>query len=189
MLSKIDLHRGIEPIAGSCSHADADKEHRHGVDPHIWTSPRELRTMADNAYRTIHELYPDSTGYTVNYQRLADKLQVLDDSVAERLKQSGVPYFMIYHPALTYYARAYGIEQVAIEQDGKEPSAKRLVRLIEQARRDSIRVVFYQSQFPASAVEVIAEDIGAQSVRIDPLAEDVVGNISYITDLITAERL
>ena len=61
--------------------------------------------------------------------------------------------------------------------------------LIEQARRDSIRVVFYQSQFPASAVEVIAEDIGAQSVRIDPLAEDVVGNISYITDLITAERL
>lgn len=96
---------------------------------------------------------------------------------------------MIYHPALTYYARAYGIEQVAIEQDGKEPSAKRLVRLIEQARRDSIRVVFYQSQFPASAVEVIAEDIGAQSVRIDPLAEDVVGNISYITDLITAERL
>ncbi len=61
--------------------------------------------------------------------------------------------------------------------------------LIEQARRDSIRVVFYQSQFPASTVEVIAEDIGAQSVRIDPLAEDVVGNISYITDLITAERL
>ena len=55
--------------------------------------------------------------------------------------------------------------------------------------RDSIRVVFYQSQFPASTVEVIAEDIGAQSVRIDPLAEDVVGNISYITDLITAERL
>lgn len=132
MLSKIedrrkviDLHRGIEPIAGSCSHADAEKEHRHGVDPHIWTSPRELRTMADNAYRAIHELYPDSTVYAVNYQCLADKLQALDDSVAERLKQSGVPYFMIYHPALTYYARAYGIEQVAIEQDGKEPSAKR----------------------------------------------------------------
>ena len=109
MLSKIedrrkviDLHRGIEPIAGSCSHADAEKEHRHGVDPHIWTSPRELRTMADNAYRAIHELYPDSTVYAVNYQCLADKLQALDDSVAERLKQSGVPYFMIYHPALTY---------------------------------------------------------------------------------------
>ena len=107
MLSKIedrrkviDLHRGIEPIAGSCSHADAEKEHRHGVDPHIWTSPRELRTMADNAYRAIHELYPDSTVYAVNYQCLADKLQALDDSVAERLKQSGVPYFMIYHPAL-----------------------------------------------------------------------------------------
>ena len=204
-VQQINVSEGVELIAGDCEHnhqnnsekivhdhevaATHGHTHVQGVDPHIWTSPRELRTMADNAYRAIHELYPDSTVYAVNYQRLADKLQALDDSVAERLKQSGVPYFMIYHPALTYYARAYGIDQVAIEQDGKEPSAKRLARLIEQARRDSIRVVFYQSQFPASTVEVIAEDIGAQSVRIDPLAEDVVGNISYITDLITAERL
>ena len=134
---------------------------------------------------TVLELYPDSTVYAVNYQRLADKLQALDDSVAERLKQSGVPYFMIYHPALTYYARAYGIDQVAIEQDGKEPSAKRLARLIEQARRDSIRVVFYQSQFPASAVEVIARDIDAEYAEVDPLREDVIANIEEITGIIT----
>lgn len=192
MLSKIedrqkviDLNRGIEPIAGSCSHVETEKTHRHGVDPHIWTSPRELRTMADNAYQAIHKLYPDSSRYAVNYQQLADKLRMLDESVAKQLMQSEIPYFMIYHPALTYYARAYGISQVAIEQDGKEPSARRLAQLIDQARRDSVRVIFYQSQFPASTVEVIAEDIGAESIQIDPLAEDVVSNISHITDLIT----
>lgn len=195
MLSKIDdrtkvidLNEGIEPIAGSCSHVPAEGLHRHGVDPHIWTSPRELRVIADNAYRAIHELYPDSTRYTSNYKSLASKLKTLDDAVSKRLAESRLPYFMIYHPALTYYARAYGIRQVAIEQDGKEPSAKRLAALIDQARRDTIRTIFYQSQFPASTVEVIAGDIGAESIQIDPLAEDVIGNISHITDLMTAQR-
>ena len=93
-------------------------------------------------------------------------------------------YFIIYHPALTYYARDYGIRQEAIEADGKEPSARRLTELIRQARRDGIRRIFYQNQFPASVVEVIARDIDADYVEIDPLREDVIANIDAITDSI-----
>ena len=71
-------------------------------------------------------------------------------------------YFIIYHPALTYYARDYGLRQIAIEADGKEPSAKQLTQLIRQAREDGVRRIIYQSQFQASAVEVIARDIDAE---------------------------
>lgn len=184
----ITLNRGIEPIAGSCSHVQTDDGHSHGIDPHIWTSPRELQTMASNAYEAIHALCPDSARYTANYEALERRLAALDATVADRLKESGVPYFMIYHPALTYYARAYGIEQVVIEQEGKEPSARRLSELIDRARRDSVRVLLYQSQFPASTVEVIASDIGATSCQIDPLAEDVERNILDITDLIASSK-
>ena len=146
--------------------------------------------IAKNTLDAFVSLDPENKEYyQANYEQLTKEIGETEKTVSGLLHSLDNKTFIIYHPALTYYARAYGIEQVAIEQDGKEPSAKRLARLIEQARRDSIRVVFYQSQFPASTVEVIAEDIGAQSVRIDPLAEDVVGNISYITDLITAERL
>lgn len=177
----IPLNRHIEPIAGDCGH---DHHHAHGVDPHIWTSPRELRTMTRDIYEAIHALYPDSIRYTSNYQRLTAKLQTLDKAVENRLKQSETSWFLIYHPALTYYARAYGLEQVAIERDGKAPSARRMADLIDRARRDDIRNILYQSQFPASTVEVIAGDIGAEAMQIDPLAEDILAEIERITDLI-----
>lgn len=184
----VELHRGIAPIAGSCAHLHDGREHRHGIDPHIWTSPRELRIMAENAYRSIRERYPDSVRYQTNYRLLDERLQALDESVGRRLREEGPSYFMIYHPALTYYARAYEIEQIAIEQNGKEPSARRLAQLIDRAKADGVGSIFYQSQFPASSVEVIAEDIGAEGIRIDPLAEDAIGNIERITELIIRSR-
>ena len=229
----VDLSRGIDLIAGSCSHAHgkvarADEphaaamseeqqtagshaaampgerqlagrhaatpapqahghSHAHGIDPHIWTSPRALQHMTANAYEAIHALWPDSVKYTENHARLQEQLAALDARTAGKIAATGVRYFLIYHPALTYYARDYGLQQVAIEDDGKEPSARALARLIEQARRDGVRTIFYQSQFPASAVEVIARDIEAQSVAIDPLKEDVIANIDSLTDLIVAQ--
>ena len=183
----VNLSEGIEVIAGTCSHG-GHHEHTHGIDPHVWTSPRALQQMASNAYETIHRLYPDSVKYTTNYRKLLSELQELDRQTAEQIEASGVTYFLIYHPALTYYARDYGLQQVAVEQDGKEPSAKRLTTIIGQARADSVRKIFYQHQFPRSAVEAIARDMGAEAVEIDPLKEDVIVNIREITELITTER-
>ena len=125
----VNLSRGIEPIAGSCSHGDHGGHHTHGVDPHVWTSPRALQRMAANAYEAIHAHYPDSAKYTKNYESLQRRLQELDERTAERIERSGTEYFIIYHPALTYYARDYGIEQLSIEHEGKEPSARRLAEL------------------------------------------------------------
>lgn len=184
----VDLSRGVELIAGSCSHGSSGHRHAHGVDPHLWTSPRELRTMARNACEAILAAHPDSAKYEENYRRLDARLAELDRETGEKLSRNAVRYFLIYHPALTYYARAYGIEQLAIEQEGKEPSARRLAELIERGRRDNIRRVFYQNQFPASTVEIIARDLGGEAVAIDPLAEDVVGNIERMTALICNEK-
>ncbi len=195
----VNLSEGIDLIAGSCSHVhgghnDAEcaecTEHAnqaHGVDPHIWTSPRELQRMAANAYRAIHAQWPDSTRYTANYEALRNRIAEVDSLVAKRLRGMERRWFLIYHPALTYYARAYGLRQVAVEEDGKEPSAKRLAALIDSARRDGVRTVFYQVQFPASSVEVIAADIAGKAVRIDPLSEQVLDNILVITDELTMQ--
>ncbi len=180
----VDLSRGIDIIAGCCSHSHAGHRHAHGVDPHVWTSPRALRIMARNAYEAIHAAFPDSTRYTIRFEQFDERLEALDRSVGERIARSGMRRFLIYHPALTYYARDYGIEQLSIEHEGKEPSARRLAELIETGRREGIRNVFYQSQFPASSVEIIARDLGGETVAIDPLAEDVVRNIESITSQI-----
>ena len=141
--------------------------------------------MAENAYEAIHARWPDSAKYTDNHARLQEELRQLDLRTAEKIARSGIRYFIIYHPALTYYARDYGLRQIAIEADGKEPSAKQLTQLIRQAREDGVRRILYQSQFPASAVEVIARDIDAEYAEVDPLREDVIANIEEITGIIT----
>lgn len=179
----VNLSEGIELIGGSCSHMG--DEHHHGIDPHVWLSPRELQIIAANAYEAIHRLYPDSTRYTKNFEVLARTLKELDIDVAKCLAESGSRSILIYHPALTYYARAYGLEQIAIEDEGKEPSARRLAQLIERARKDEIHSVFYQTQFPASAVETICRDIEAKAIGFDPLQEDVIANIRQITSHLT----
>lgn len=184
----VDLGRGVEPIAGSCAHVHEGHRHVHGVDPHLWTSPRALQQMARNAYEAIRVRYPDSTKYAANHDRLQEELRELDRRTGERIAASGVRCFLIYHPALTYYARDYGIEQIAIEADGKEPSARRLGELIRRGRAEHVGAILYQRPYPESCVEVLARDLGIEAVEIDPLAEDFVENIDRMTDLITRQR-
>ena len=187
----VDLSSGIELIAGSCSHnhnhsADcAHSHHRHGVDPHIWSSPKALKQMAQNVYSSIAALYPDSVKYKTNYETLVTQLDSLDMTVQELCDGARTREFIIYHPALTYLARDYGLEQISIEHEGKEPSAKRLTGIIEGAKAGGIKRLFYQSTYPRSSVAVVAEDIGAEPVEIDPLREDIFANIVEITRLIT----
>ena len=183
----VPLARGIETIAGSCSHAHPTHRHAHGVDPHVWTSPRELGIMASNAYEAIRRTFPDSAKYERNYLELKRRIEELDAETADRIARSGLRSFIVYHPALTYYARAYGLEQLAIESEGKEPSARRLTELIRRARTEGVCRIFYQRQYPVTVVATVAEDIGATPVEFDPLREDPIANIRTITDLLTEE--
>lgn len=192
----VDLSRGIELMAGSCSHEhheaiaargreSAAKGMPHGIDPHIWTSPRELRTMARNACEAIIQRYPDSVKYRRAYEAFDARLRDLDHKCQAMCEASPTKAFVVYHPALTYYARAYGMQQIAVESDGKEPSAKELARLIDRARAAHVTALLYQSQFPRSVVEVVARDIGVECREIDPMAEDVERNIIEITRTVT----
>ena len=190
----ISLSRGIELNEGSHSH-DAHAEehhesghsHHHGTDPHIWTSPRELKTMARNAYEAIIEQYPDSVKYTAAYNDFVAQLNNLDTMCQQMCEASSAKAFVIYHPALTYFARAYGMEQIAVETDGKEPSARHIAMLIEQAQAKDIHSLLYQKEFPRSVVDVIAHDMGVEAQEIDPLKENVIENIAEITRLITSK--
>lgn len=180
----INLSQGIATIAGSCSHTHHGKHCHHGVDPHIWCSPKCIDIMAKNTYNAIVAMVPDKD-YSTAYSTLNEQIKELDSVVTKLCNNSSLPYFIIYHPALTYLARDYNLEQVAIEHEGKEPSAKHLATIIERARRDGMKRVFYQSEFPESSVAIVAEDIGAETVEINPLDENIFENIVTITTLIT----
>lgn len=182
----IDLSRGITLIEGTCSHTGHNHaHHHHGVDPHIWTSPQELMIMAENAYAAIIEQYPDSVKYTTGFNRLKQELDVLDNECRSAIESSATKAFAIYHPALTYYARAYSLEQIAIENDGKEPSAKHIAQIIEKADEKGIKCLLYQSEFPRSVVDVVAKDMGIEPTEINPLASNPLQFIRNVTEAIT----
>ena len=133
----VDLHVGIDLIEGACSHGShqAGDHHAHGVDPHVWTSPKALKIMARNAFEAIHQAFPDSTKYADAYKRLQQQLEDLDNRTHDKIKRSGVEAFIVYHPALTYYARDFGIRQMTIETDRTDASARQHADSIRPARQ------------------------------------------------------
>jgi zinc transport system substrate-binding protein len=199
--SFVNLSTGIELIEGAHYHSDEEHSdgeehhehshhnhgHHHGIDPHIWMSPKSLIIMAETAYARIHELYPDSLSYSARYERLRDSLVALDATVEAKIAGSARRSFLIFHPGLTYLARDYGLRQIALEQDGKEPSARQLGEVIDLARAEKTSRILYQNEFPRSMVEVVASEIGAEPVEIDILGANVPHNILTVIDLIIAE--
>ncbi len=183
----INLSAGVDIIAGSCSHNHAH-DHAHGIDPHIWTSPIQLQLMAQNCYSALAELYPDSLHYRTSYLKLQSRLEELDSRVTGMLLASPIDCFVIYHPAYSYFARDYNIEQVAIEDEGKEPSARRIGQIIDRSREQGISKILYQSEFPASSVATIASDAAAVAVMVDPLREDVISQVDEFATLIISAR-
>lgn len=178
----VNLSKDIELIAGSCSHGN--HQHKHGIDPHIWTSPRALRTMVTNAHDAIMAHYPDSVKYAEATERLLERIDTLDTYCAARIEAAGVEAMMIYHPAYTYYARDYGINQIAIEHDGKEPSLRQTTTLIEKAKEHGVKSIFRQPQYSEDKVRAIADAADAEIIATDPLAEDILAEIERVTEII-----
>ncbi len=170
---------------------EADVEHHHhhhdgcghgGANPHLWTSPRELRLMADNAYKAIAEVFPDSTKYERAYRDFCVRLDSLDAEVARRAEQLECRSFVIYHPTFHYMAEHYGLEEIAVENHGKEPSVKHMQSVVTQARRAGVSKVFYQREFPRTMVETVAAELGVEPIEVDILSEDVEGMILNFMD-------
>ncbi|MCK4564405.1 MAG: zinc ABC transporter substrate-binding protein [Verrucomicrobia bacterium] len=158
----------------------------HGEkDPHVWLNPLNAATIAQNICHALEQIDPDhAEAYRGNHDKLVDQLRQLDAEIRAGLLSYKGNRFYVFHPSFGYFADAYGLEQVPVELDGKAPSPRQLVALIEQAKADGVKVVFVQKQFPAESAEAIADAIDGTVVQLDPLAEDVVANLRLIAESI-----
>jgi len=165
----IDSSEGIERIGGK--------------DPHIWLSPRLVKLQVQAIYKGLVEVDPENKAlYAQNRDQFIADLEALDVEIAEVLAQVRGKKFMVFHPVWSYFARDYGLQQIAIEVEGKEPSAAELAALIETAKTEGIKAIFVQPQFSSKTAETIARQIGAQVVYVDPLAEDWMDNMRLVAE-------
>jgi len=169
-------HGGDDPV-----HAEEHGHSHGGVDPHIWMSARNARIIATNIYRELLPLLPENQEELLaRYRLLTKDLDSLDTVIEEMLDGLEGGSFMIYHPALTYFARDYRLEQYPLELEGKTPSPAHMRWLTDMARKNNIATIFLQMQFDQDNARALARETGAEIVQINPLDPDWYGQMLYI---------
>lgn len=154
------------------THDHLHNTHSHiGPDPHTWSSPKSARIMAKNIYNAIVSIDPEHKKfYTKNYTDLLLEINTLDVEISKKLYSLKNRSFLIYHPALTYLARDYELNQYSVEFNGKEPTPQHLKTLIEIAKKEKIRVIFVQKEFDVKNAQILAEQANCKIAVIDPLS-------------------
>jgi zinc transport system substrate-binding protein len=149
-----------------------DDDHHDGGDPHTWMSVSNMKVIARNICRALCRLDSSrTTHYTRRLDRLEQHLDSLDADYRRRLAPLRGSAFLIYHPALAYLARDYGLQQLSIERDGKAPTAESLSRLLDTCRTRHVAPLFLQQEYSAQSVRLIADELHLPIVSIHPLSE------------------
>lgn len=161
----IDTSVGIKPA----------KTPGGNIDPHVWMSCSNARIIASNILKALCELEPKNKAFfKKNYQSLLSIINKRDSTIKESFKKDPdlVRKFVIYHPILTYFARDYQLEQLAIEEEGREPSASQLKSLIERARKEKIKFCLIQAEFANRNTTTFINESHTKPMDINPLQGD-----------------
>ena len=161
----IDTSVGIKPA----------KTPGGNIDPHVWMSCSNARIIASNILKALCELEPKNKAFfEKNYQSLLSIIDKRDSTIRESFKKDPdlVRKFVIYHPILTYFARDYQLEQLAIEEEGREPSASQLKSLIEKARKEKIKFCLIQAEFANRNTTTFINESHTKPMNINPLQGD-----------------
>ena len=165
-------------------HGHVGTEHPHhggSPDTHIWLSPSLVKIQAGHILHALMAIDPNNhVRYKNNYNAFLKEIDVIDAELKNLFARHKGYRFMVFHPSWGYFAKEYGLEQVPVEIEGKEPKPAQIMMLIRHAREYGIRVVFLQPQFSSKSAEMISREIGGHVVYVDPLAENWSRNLREI---------
>ncbi len=152
-------------------HHDHAGHHHDGADPHTWSSPKSALIMAENMLNALIVADVENQKYyRDNFKLLETEIIETDRRITELLENASVKSFIIYQPALGYFARDYNLTQYSIELDGKNPSPKQLKEMIDYANALGIKTIFVQKGFDIKNAESLANQVKASIHSIDPLS-------------------
>jgi zinc transport system substrate-binding protein len=181
----VDTSRGVSLIGGEAASAGSTRT----MDAHIWLSPRNAMIQVQNICDGLISLDPAGKDYYINNRdSYITKLKELDAYLNKTFAGTEKKKFVVLHPAWVYFARDYGLEQISIEAEEKEPGPRYLAEVVDVARANNITTVFVEPQYNPKMAEVIAKEIGGKVVSIDDLSPDYIDNLKSVGEKI-AESL
>lgn len=147
-------------------------------DPHIWLSPALAKQQAHSIYQALSEVdAAHQSDYQDNLQAFLAEMDQLDQDIKEQLKTIKHRELLVFHPTWRYFCEDYGLQEIAIEKDGKEPTAQEMAQIINDAKQKGIRAVIASPQHSTHEAEAIAHDLGGEVITVDPLARDYTSNL------------
>ncbi len=166
-----DLADGIEIVDTSEGIATVESTSRGVTDQHTWMSCANALVIVKNIYNSLRKADPENASfYEGRYNALVAKIEKLNAELTESLNTVEGSSFIIYHPALTYFAKEYGLHQLAVEEDGREPSAASLAKVIDEAKAEGVSLMLVQQEFDRRNAEIVAKALNIGMTTINPLS-------------------
>ncbi len=192
-LGIVDLSAGIDLIteeggegghAGEALHPGESGEHSHdGVDPHYWMSVIEAQKMVRTMAAGLIKADPSCRQLVENnLSLLENRLDSLQRTTGPKLTELNHRSFMIFHPALAYFARDFKLHQHSMELAGKEPTASHFRELVDLAKVEKINTIFIQKEYDQENAQAFARETGTKIVVIDPMSPDWFAEIKLLID-------
>jgi zinc transport system substrate-binding protein len=156
---------------------------KQGRDPHIWLSPERSAYMVKIMRDHLIDLMPEyADEFRENTEEYLNKLTAVDQKNTELLSKYRGEEILVYHPSYGYFTEHYGLEMIAIEESGKDPGPRHIAEIIDKAREENIKTIFYQAEIDSNKTKAIAEEIDGDIVQLNPLAEDYLDNLSSLAE-------
>lgn len=152
-------------------------------DPHIWLSPKRVKVMIDTIADEMSKLDPDNADtYKENAKAYITQLDDLDEQIISALEGVQSKKFIVYHPAFGYLADDYDLTMYALEDEGKEATAGHLQEMIDLAKAENIKVIFYQEEIDSRQAKAFSEEIGGKTIQLAPLSADYINNLKNMAE-------
>ena len=192
-ITKIEIEKAHEEKCVSeehDDHVDHDEHDHEGDDPHIWTAPANVKIIAKNIYDALVKSDAKNRDYyKKNLELFLASVDATDKEITQilsTLKDSR--RFMVFHPSWGYFAKAYNLEQIAIEVEGKEPKPKALIHLLKKAKEEKVTAIFTQPEFSDSVSKIIANELNIPVVKVSPLAPNWSENLINMANVIAGKN-
>ncbi|MFW5961902.1 MAG: metal ABC transporter solute-binding protein, Zn/Mn family, partial [bacterium] len=162
---------------------DHGHSHEGGRDPHIWLSPARVSLMVEIMRDQLIEILPEyEDEFKENTEQYLEKLSAADEENKELLSEYKDQEILVYHPSFGYFTEHYGLKMIAIEEGGKEPGPRHLQEIIEHARQQGIKNVFYQAEIDSNKTRAAAEELGGEIIKLNPLSQNYLENLKVMAE-------
>lgn len=167
----VDTAENIKKIPIEAENHNKEGHKYESLDPHIWTSPANVKVIAKNIYNALVAIDKNSSDYyRANYKAFITKIDTTDKEIRKILANAPKgAKFMVFHPSWGYFAKEYGLKQIAIEAGGKNPKPKQVMHLIQEAKKEQVKAVFTAPEFSDKIAKQIAKELGVPVIKVSPL--------------------